>query len=622
MRPLSALAALTASMAATSAPFAVAGETPTAAAPAQASSSGAGAVFGVVTVPVVKSVLPLRPASTLPAFAAEFSNLATITRPGGWTILSHEAAWAGLIKASPANRQAARWAYARSQIGLGRAAEALGVIEVMRQDEPDILLVPSFQLALGASLTLLHRSPAAVAALSGDALANNPEACAWLMRALAESNQAASGLRQVRCAIPALNARKDAARAAFLLPLAQSAAVLARPATIVQLLRTLPESDPAANLLRGRAALAQGQLAAGRLLLGRAARTGNREQRLDAELSLLEGAVARGAVPRDAVAKLRRIRYVWRGGDIEARALLLSYRLARQTHDLRATLDAGATLFRYFGGGNDLPTLVPELQATIADVLAPDNPMPLDQIAGLYWDYRDLSPAAAAGDLLVSQFADRLQAAGLYARAAELLEHQLLVRTKDIAQGPLSARVASLFILAGQPQRALAAIRATEANAYPDTMLWDRHRVEAVALDQLGRTNEAMAVLQDVPDGPAIRDEIYWKRRNWSALIAAAEPTLTGSETMSEVMQAVILRYAIALAMLGREEALARLHDRYNAAFAKLPTAATFEALTAAIGTIDPATVSAAMAAIPSASPAGDIADLLDAAPARSGPPG
>ncbi|MET3824907.1 hypothetical protein ABIC16_000600 [Sphingomonas sp. PvP055] len=91
---------------------------------------------------------------------------------------------------------------------------------------------------------------------------------------------------------------------------------------------------------------------------------------------------------------------------------------------------------------------------------------------------------------------------------------------------------------------------------------------------------------------------------------------------MTEVVQAKVLRYAIALAMLGREDALARLHDRYAAAFRTLPTAAAFEALTAAIGAIDPATVSAAMSAIPSASPAGDIANLVDAAPAPSGPTG
>lgn len=570
----------------------------------------------------IAPIVPVRTPSAIVPFAPKFSDLPAVTAPSGWIVISHDQAWAGLIAATPAGRQEARWAYARSQIGNGRAAEALGVLEVMRQDEPDIVLVPSFQLALGATLTLLHRPAAAVAALSTDALANNAEACAWRMLALSEGNLPGQAAQQVQCALPALNARHRAARAPFLLAIARSAAMLGKPAATLQLLKALAASDPAANLLRGRAELALGQSAEGALLLGRAATSGDREQRLDSQLSLLEDAVARGTAQRDVQAKLRHIRFVWRGGDIERRALLLSYRVAREHHDLRGTLDAGATLFRYFDGGPGRGTLVTELQATITAALAPDNPMPLDQIAGLYWDYRDLSPAGAGGDLLVVQFADRLQAAGLYDRAAELLDHQLMVRTQDIAQGPLSARVASLFILAGKPARALEAIRATEANAYPDAMLWDRHRVEAVALDQLGRTNEALAVLQEVPDGLAIRGELYWKRRDWKSLAAVTEATLTGTEPMTEVVQAKVLRYAIALAMLGREDALARLHDRYAAAFRTLPTAAAFEALTAAIGAIDPATVSAAMSAIPSASPAGDIANLVDAAPAPSGPTG
>jgi hypothetical protein len=563
---------------------------------------------------------PAAPPARVQPFAPQLSDLPTISGPGGWAVLDDEQAWAGLIRATPANRQAARWAYARSQIGQGRAAEALGALEVMRQDEPDLPLSPSYQLALGATLALLHRPPAAVVALSGEALADNPEACVWRMLALTQAAMAAEALAQFHCALPAMNARGGAARTRFLLPIARSAEALGKPAVMLQLLETLPQADPQANLLRGRAQLALGHLPEGKLLLARAARSPDREIVLDSELSALEGSVAAGTIPANAVARLRQIRFIWRGGDIERRALTLSYELARRTHDLRSTLDAGAMLFRYFDGGVARPTLIAELQETITTALAPGNPMPVDQVAGLYWDYRDLAPVGAGGDLLVSQLADRLQAAGLYERAGELLEHQLLVRTRDIAQGPLSARVASLFILAGRPARALEAIRATETNPYPDSMLWDRHRVEAVALDQLGRTNEAMAVLQEVPDGAAIRGELYWKRHDWKALAEVTEPTLSGAEPMTEVIQAKVLRYAIALAMLGREDALARLNAQYGAAFRKLPTAATFAALTAAVGAIDPATVSAAMAAIPAASPAGDIADLVDAAPAPNGP--
>ncbi len=566
------------------------------------------------------AVAPRGPATVratpkLPPFAPSLSSMPVIASPAGWHMAGQGTGWAGLIAARPATRQAARWAYATDQILHGRAAEALGALDVMRQDEPDLALVPSYQLALGATLTLLNRPSAAAAALASDALSQNPEACAWRMLALSQANLPDQVLAQLRCAIPALNARPAATRAPFLLGVARAATDLGRPALVEELLKTLPTTKVAANLLRGRAELALGHTTQGNALLARAKAAGDREQAIDADLSMLEDAAKHGTLTRSASDRLRQIRFVWRGGDVEVRALRLAYQIARRNHDLRGTLEAGATQLRYFSGGADRSTLVAELQQTLMTALAPDNPMPLDQVAGLYWDYRDLSPAAAAGDFMVYQLADRLQSAGLYDRAAELLDHQLRVRTKDIAQGPLSARVASLFILAAKPTRALAAIRDTDANAYPDEMLWDRHRVEAVALDQLGRTDEALATLQDVPDGAAIRGEIYWKRHDWKALAATTVPPPAGSGPMTEVVQARILRYAIALAMLGREGDLALLRSRYGGAFAKLPTAGAFEALTATVGAIDPSMMSAAMAAIPSASPAGGIADLIDAAP-------
>ena len=561
----------------------------------------------------------VRATSTLPRFAAHLSSLPAITGPAGWRSSGTVDGWAGLIAAQPATRQAARWAYATHQIALGHGAEALGALEVMRQDDPDLALVAAYQLALGATLTLLDRPGPAAVALGGEALQANPEACAWRVLALLRAGLAPQAFALLRCALPALNARPVRDRAPFLLATAGAALELGRPAFAEQVLAAMPGSDAAANLLRGRAEIALGKQAQGQLLLARVGKDGDRRQRLDAEISALEDHAARRALSGAEAARLRQIRFIWRGDAIELRALNLSYRLAQRSHDVRATLEAGAAIFRYFGGGPDRVVLVAALQATLAAALAPDGALPLDTLAGLYWDYRDLLPAGAAGDLLVVQLADRLQSAGLYERGAELLDHQLRVRTRDIAQGPLSARVASLFILAGQPKRALSAIRDTETNAYPNDMLWARHRVEAVALDQLGRANEALAVLQDVPDGAAIRGELYWRRHDWKALADMMPPAIGAVATLNDVAQAEILRLAVALAMLGREAELARLRARYGAAFAKLPTAAAFAALTAAVGSVDPATISAAMAAIPSTSPAGDIADLIDAAPQVAG---
>lgn len=579
------------------------------------------AATAVVTLAAPAPQPPQLHKARLPGFASELSEAPVIAGPAGWKPIAYDAAWAALARATPEQRQAARWAYAISLVGSGRGADAFGVLEVMRRDDPDLQLAGSFRLARGAALAQMRRPVEAMAELIGPELAENPEACAWRLMALEQGGLAAEAVGQVNCALPALNARPFPARSPFLLTAARAAIATGHADDALRWLRPFPAADAEAALLRGKAYAASNDADGARRQFAKAAKLGSYEQRLDAELSGLELASAAGTFNRQqALKQVTRIGYVWRGGSIEERALRLRIRLADESGDLRSALAAGSTLFRYFDLGPEAPAVIANLQAKLAAALDPGNGLPLDQAAALYWDYRDLAPMGAEGDLLASRLGERLQSAGLYARAAELFEHQLFARAKDITQGPLSVRVATLHILSGRPDRALDAIRRSGDVNYPAAMLWGRHRIEAVALTQLGKTEEALAALQDVPGGEGLRSEILWKKRDWSALAEASRRALPGTARLSDVDQAVVLRYAVALAMLRREADLAALRNRYDLAFEALPTAAAFNALTGDIRSLDPDAVMAAMSAIPSASPAGDLGDLLEAgAAARAG---
>jgi len=556
-------------------------------------------------------IAPERPEGRLPGFATELAERPLPKANEAWATISDAQAWAALARADAENRQRTRWRYAASLIGQDLGTEAAGVLEVMEADDPDLALVDTFRLAKGAAYALMRRPEKALDALVGPGLANNAEACAWRMLVLAEAEFGEQSLSQLNCALPALNARAPAARRRFVLATAGAALDTGRADLAISTLRQVRSGDPAGDLLRGRAFYALGKPGEARIQLRRVAKTGTEEQRLDAELSGIEDSVARKDISaKAAIERLDRIRYGWRGGPIERRALELGYRLATDSGDLRGALSAGATLFNYFDLGAEGPPLAAALQKQLATVLDASNRMPLDQALGLYWDYRDLAPLGAEGDLLVNRFADRLQNAGLYAKAAELLEHQLYVRAQDLAKGPLSAKVGRLHILAGRPDLALKVIRETATVVYTPEMLAERHRVEAVALTQLGKTAEALAVLQEVPDGAGLRAEILWKARAWSAL--AAETVLPTGGKLNDIGQATILRQAVALAMTRREAELAALRARYAAAFAALPTAAAFDALTSDPAAVDPERLGKAMAAIPTASPAGEIADLLE----------
>ncbi len=532
----------------------------------------------------------------------------------GWQGVTGLAAWQQLAKASDDQRQPVRWRFALGLLGEGRGADALGVLEVMRQDDHDLELVPAFQLARGVALTLLGRGSEANGVMSMPALAANPEACAWRMRALAAAGATRDAALQINCAIPAINGRIPAERAPFVSAASGVAIAIGQPQKALAWLALFDDRDPAANILRGRAFLAQKDLVNARLRFERALPGAEGGDAVDARLGKLEVAIAGHSIaPADAIKQLDDLRYGWRGGPIEQHALELEYSLARDGHDLRAALRTGATLLRYFNLGITAAPMLAELKASLAALLEPSSGVPLPEAAGLYWDYRELTPAGGDGDQLVTRLADRLQSAGLYARAAELLQYQLTQRAQDVAQGPLSVRVATLQLLAGHPDLALDALHNTEQPSYTPEMRIDRKRMEAVALHRMGRDDAALAALDGLPDAALLRAEIQWRKHDWVGFVAETQGKLPPASALDDPQQAAVLRHAVALAMLGLEDRLQALRARYAAAFKPLATAAAFDMLTAPIDHVDPAKLAAAMAAIPAASPAGAVADLLDA---------
>lgn len=548
-------------------------------------------------------------AARLPGFAADLAQQPTITGPSAWLKLSYADAWKRLSTAVPSERQQARFDYARSLIRRERGAEALGVLDVMRQDDPDLGLVDSYRIARGAALVQVNRVDEAIAELSAPTLARNPEACIWRLRGLANSGFAEQALQQAPCAAPAFAGRP---LPYFRLAVGRAAVEGGRPSDAIRWLSHMSDRDPATNLLRGRAEAALGNVDQARLRFARVEKSGNMVLRMDARMSQIEAEVASGLSPDKALKRLDALRYSWRGDQIEERALRLTYRLNSEKGDISHALSAGATLLRFFDVGRMGPDFLPDLQAKLNDALDPERKMPLDRAAGLYWEYRDLSPSGAEGDMLVSRLASRLQQAAMYGRAADLLEYQLFNRAGDLARGALSSRVASLHILAGRADRALDVLKKSAATSYPDPMQHERKRMEAVALTHVGRGAEAMAVLQDVPNSSGLRTEILWKQRDWQGLANTGTGGLPSAGALSEVGQVVILRHAIALAMLKQEDRLAALRTQYRQSFSGLPTASVFDMLTGAVGSTQPDQLAKAMASIPGASPAGEMAGLLD----------
>lgn len=585
--------------------------------PPSAPHSPASAHSPTPPLPTPLASSPARPApfARIPGFAAWLADQPIGTASDAWRAMPDVDAWHAIAVAAPADRQAARWLYVKSLIATARGADAIGVLEVMIADDPDLALVPAWQRANGIAQIQAWHLVGGIAALRQPGLAGDPEACLWRMKALSDQDEAQAALADFNCALPALNARQGAARTPFILAAARAATGAGRHQEALTLLAKLPDQNTTANLLRGKADLGLGLAQEGRLRLARVDLSGSPEERADATLTTIEDGLARRTLPvPEALKRLDVLLIGWRGGPIERRALTLSMQLGGQTHDATRELGAGSILTRYFDLGPEAGPLVETLRARLAVLLAPGSAMPLTRAVGLFWDYRDFAPSGIEGLRLAEMLVARLQAAGLYARAADLLDHRLATAaSRDVEQGPLSIRIAGLRILAGDPAAAIRAIRTTDDVAYPADLTAQRGRLEAVGLTLLGKSREALAVLDDVPDGVAISAEIYWRAHDWARLEAVGAALLPPPGQLSEVEQAIVLRQTISSAMLGHTGALVRLHRRYASGFAGLPAGAAFEMLAGNPDKVDPAALTRAMGAMPTASPIGAIGDMMDA---------
>lgn len=534
-----------------------------------------------------------------PPFAAQLAELPR-TAPGARPAVDVPRAWSLIARSTAETRQAARWKLVTALLADRRGAEALGVLETMQRDDNALEMVPAWRLAIGTANVMAGRSAVALAWFNAPELIADPEACAWRIRAGVAIDGPAGGAL-LKCAVPAMLARHGAERAEFLLDTATGLIRSGHHDRALRFLAALPDQMSGANLQRGIALIATGQHDAGKLRLERVMLSGTPAERAAAELALIRDGVARGTVKAgDAVKRLDALTFRWRGGEIERAALEFKWQIAERAQDPVMALVASAALFRHFDlGAQTAPTLT-RIQAGLL-ALINDSKRPIAQAAGLFWEYRDLSPTGAQGDLLVSNLADRLSAAGLHVRAAELLQHQMQNRAIDIAKGPLSVRIARLLLLADKPDRVLDILRRSDGPDYPAPIAEERRRMQVIATWRMGRRDDALAMLDQVEDAADLRAEMLWQARDWKRFAAANRAVLAPGRT------GAVLRQAVALVMLGDEPGLAALRARYLPALRGTKAGEALGALASSSGAVNPAALDAAMAGVSEASADSDL---------------
>jgi tetratricopeptide (TPR) repeat protein len=276
--------------------------------------------------------------------------------------------------------------------------------------------------------------------------------------------------------------------------------------------------------------------------------------------------------PLQAAAVYDGLRYRWRGDATELETIRslgqIYLGLGRYREALEALRSAGQRL-------PALPQAL-ELQNDLSNAFnalflggQADGMQPVQALA-LFYDFKELTPVGADGDLMVRKLARRLVDVDLLTQAADLLKYQADNRLNGVPRAEVSTDLAIIDLMNRQPEAALDALNSSRTTLLPTAMSVRRRAIEARAWLGLGQYDHALEVIQTDKggDADAIRAEVIWKKHDWIGAGVQFEKLLgdryKSPGPLSGEEEARLLRAAIAYTLAGDEASLTRVRGRYE----------------------------------------------------------
>ena len=301
-----------------------------------------------------------------------------------------------------------------------------------------------------------------------------------------------------------------------------------------------------------------------------------------------------GDLTRDEViSRLETLTTVWRGDETEIEALKVLAHLYTEEGRYR---DAFYAMRSAMAARPDsaLTHQIEDEAAHTFDTLFLTNMgdrLPAIEALALFYDFRELAPIGARGDEMIRRLADRLVAVDLLDQAAELLQYQVDHRLQGAARAQVATRLAVIYLMNRNPDRALAALRGSRTSNLTNDLHDERLLLEARALSDLGRRDLALEVIADIAGRPAIRlrADITWAAHRYDESAEQLERLLGDRykdfAPLDADEQADVMRAEVGYALSGDQLGLGRLRERYAAAMAATPDARAFAVVSAPLGT-------------------------------------
>ena len=500
------------------------------------------------------------------------------------------------LKADAANP--ARQTLARFYLANGFAPEALGIINLMQDSDPSLEGNAHLATMRAAAEYMMGRYTAAHNELAGSSFDSDRHAAFW--RGLIEAarnnwdaahnyfSQAQSVMRKYPLEWQAKAHIADAEAALGMGRLELADAALGRvPKSLPKNL--LLESE----LIKARVLSAENRYKASAALFDGLIKVGEPYTSASAIFYETTGALRAGAIDnKTAIAELEKLRYRWRGDALEMAVLQKLGQLYFDQQDWRKGLGILQVANESFPNSDLGRQAQDQMRAAFADLFLngkADKMKPIEAVA-LFYDYQtlQLAPLGADGDTMVRRMADRLVTVDLLGSAADLLKWQIEQRLQgqSAARAKVAVSLAMIQLRDHKPQDALDTLQSTRVASLPDVVNHDRLLLEARALADLKKWDDAVELIavDEAPDTQALRSDIYWQGGKWDLAGQQTEKLLADKTAMADALSAddrkLVLRAAISYSLANDQDGLDRLKSRFGDKMKTSPDASAFAVVT------------------------------------------
>ncbi len=274
----------------------------------------------------------------------------------------------------------------------------------------------------------------------------------------------------------------------------------------------------------------------------------------------------------EAMPQLDALRILWRDDPLELQVLKQLGEMQIRTGKYRDGLRTLKEITTAYPNTEDAFKAAQSMAETFVMLFNGDGAKtmkPLDALT-LYYEFKDLTPVEAEGDLMIRNLADRLAEVDLLDRAAALLDHQVQFRLQGEERSRVGARLALIYLLDRKPQQALDVMERTGFGGNSVELQQKRDLLTARALADLKEGARAVKLLEDDGslDANLLKLDIAWDIGDWKNVGAVAEGILSQrpdpTKALTEPEMGALLKLALAYSFEKDTDQLHYLRDYFG----------------------------------------------------------